>query len=107
MNENRDLVVEECSFLFVFNGADVHLLEVAHNHHLPLVLVLRDASVGRAPESILVEILMILLRLRLDEQFIVIICFGDQLKQFASSLLEDVVCRFVENLRPQYRRPVL
>jgi len=40
VHEDSDLVIKAGGLMLAVNGADVHLLEVAHNHHLPLALVL-------------------------------------------------------------------
>lgn len=107
MDENSDLVVQERGFLLVLDSADVHLFEIAHDHHLPLVFVFRDSPIGGAPKSVLVQILVIFLWLCLDQQFSTIISLPDQLQQLASSFFENVISRLVEDLRPKYGRPML
>lgn len=95
MDENSDLVIQEGGFLFVLNSTDVHLFEIAHDHHLPFVFVFRYSPIGGASKSVLVQILVIFLRFCLDQQFSTVICLPDQLQQLASSFFEDIISRLV------------
>ena len=61
-----ELVIQLSGLTLCLNRADVHLLEVAHDHHLPLPLVFGHASVGRASEALLVNVVTIFLKLWLD-----------------------------------------
>jgi hypothetical protein len=56
-------------------GAYVHLLEVAHDHHLPFSLVLRYASKGRPSESFLSDVLVVFLRLWKNDGLEIILSF--------------------------------
>jgi hypothetical protein len=78
--------------LFILDGTDVDLLKVAHDHHLPLALVFRHATVDRASEAItglLVEI--IFLRFSFDNDSVIVFCLLQVDEELAPPLSECVI----------------
>ncbi len=61
--------------MLAFDGAYVHFLEVAHDHHLPFSLVLRYASEGRPSESFLSNVLVVFLGLWKNDGLEIILSF--------------------------------
>jgi hypothetical protein len=74
MDKNGDTIVNSSGFIFIINGADVNFLLIAHYHHLPLGLVLRDAAVLRPTESLIAHIFAANLGSLFDQYFISIFC---------------------------------
>ena len=46
------LIIKIIGLLFILDSTDLDLLKVAHDHHLPLALVFRNATVDRPSETI-------------------------------------------------------
>lgn len=107
MNEHGYLVIELSGLLLIFNGADVHLLKVAHYHHLPLALVFGDASVGRPAEALLMRIQMIFLRPRLNDDLRITACETEYLEELPPSLLVRFIVRFINDVGLQDVHPVV
>ena len=102
------LIIQISGLLFILDGTAVDLLKVAHDHHLPLALVFRNATVDRPSEtisSLLVEI--VFLRFSFDYNRIIALCLLQVDKELPSPLSECVIIGLVENLSFEDGAPVL
>ena len=82
LGDDGDVVIVFGRVVLVLDGADVDLLLVDHDHHLPLVLILGDTPEAGASEVVAADVVMDSLGLSVDNNLVEILLMFESLQQF-------------------------
>lgn len=82
LGDDGDVVVVFGRVVLVLDGADVDLLLVDHDHHLPLVLILGHSPEAGASEVVAADVVVDSLRLGVDNNLVEILFVLEGLQQF-------------------------
>lgn len=82
LGNDGDVIVVFGCVIFVLNGANVDLLLVDHDHHLPLVLILGNSPEAGASEVVTTDVVVDSLWLGVDNNLVEILFVFEGLEQF-------------------------